>query len=263
MRSVSWSTDYHDVGGAVDVYGLDSYPGGLSCTNPDAGFELIRTYYQWFQNYSFTQPEYLPEFQGGYFQPWGGSFYDDCSSSLDPDFADVFYKNNVGSRVTLQSLYMAYGGTNWGYSATPVVYTSYDYDAPLRETREIRDKLKQTKLLGLFTRVSSDLLETDMVGNGTNYTSDASIFTWALRNPQTNAGFYVVSHDESTSRDTTEFNITVETSRGRSTFHSSISSFFIKKSCHRYYRYSECRTSWPPKQNHCHGLHVRKIKASI
>ena len=28
-RSISWSTDYEDVGGAVNVYGLDSYPGGL------------------------------------------------------------------------------------------------------------------------------------------------------------------------------------------------------------------------------------------
>ncbi|KAH8693577.1 putative beta-galactosidase [Talaromyces proteolyticus] len=214
MRSMSWSTDYKDIGGAVNVYGLDSYPGGLSCTNPNAGFELIRTYYQWFQNYSFTQPEYLPEFQGGYFTSWGGSFYDDCSSSLAPEFADVFYKNNIGSRVTLQSLYMAYGGTNWGYSATPVVYTSYDYDAPLRETREIRDKLKQTKLLALFTRVSSDLLMTEMTGNGTNYTSDLSIFTWALRNPQTNAGFYVVAQDDSASMDNVEFNITVETSAG-------------------------------------------------
>lgn len=32
MRSMSWSTDYQDVGGAVNMYGLDSYPGGLSCT---------------------------------------------------------------------------------------------------------------------------------------------------------------------------------------------------------------------------------------
>lgn len=28
-RSISWSTDYENVGGAVNVYGLDSYPGGL------------------------------------------------------------------------------------------------------------------------------------------------------------------------------------------------------------------------------------------
>lgn len=72
MRSVSWSTDYQDVGGAVNVYGLDSYPGGLSCTNVNSGFNVVRTYYQWFQNYSYTQPEYLPEFESGYFQPWGG-----------------------------------------------------------------------------------------------------------------------------------------------------------------------------------------------
>lgn len=27
----------------------------------------------------------------------------------------------------MQSFYMTYGGTNWGHSAAPVVYTSYDY----------------------------------------------------------------------------------------------------------------------------------------
>ena len=63
-RSMSWSTDYENVGGAVNVYGLDSYPGGLSCTNPDSGFNVVRNYYQWFQNYSYTQPENMPEFEG-------------------------------------------------------------------------------------------------------------------------------------------------------------------------------------------------------
>ncbi|CAI7652554.1 unnamed protein product [Penicillium manginii] len=214
MRSMSWSTDYQDVGGAVNVYGLDSYPGGLSCTNPDSGFNLVRTYYQWFQNYSYTQPEYLPEFEGGWFQPWGGYFYDTCAAEQSPEFADVYYKNNIGSRVTLQNLYMVFGGTNWGHSATPVVYTSYDYAAPLRETREVRDKLKQTKLLGLFTRVSGDLLMTEMEGNGTGYTSDASVFTWALRNPETEAGFYVLAHSKSSSRDVTTTSLNVNTTAG-------------------------------------------------
>lgn len=56
MRSQSWSVDYQDVGGAVDVYGLDSYPGGLSCTNPASGYTLVRTYYQckWFEIRSTT-----------------------------------------------------------------------------------------------------------------------------------------------------------------------------------------------------------------
>ena len=82
MRSVSWSTDYKNVGGAVNIYGLDSYPGGLSCINPNSGFNVVRTYYQWFQNYSYTQPEYMPEFEGGWFSAWGGgTFYDDVSAA--------------------------------------------------------------------------------------------------------------------------------------------------------------------------------------
>jgi hypothetical protein len=34
---------------------------------------------------------------------------------------------------------------------------------------QIWDKMYQTKLLGLFTRVSKDLLKTYMVGNGTGW----------------------------------------------------------------------------------------------
>lgn len=88
---------------------------------------------------------------------------------------------------------MAWGGTNWGHckfltsitndrnltprlAAAPVVYTSYDYAAPLRETRQIRDKLSQTKLIGLFTRVSTDLLKTNMIGNGTGYSVSTITF---------------------------------------------------------------------------------------
>ena len=125
MRSISWSTDYKNVGGAVDVYGLDSYPGGLSCTNLDSGFNLPRTYYQWFQNASYTQPAYIPEFEAGWFQPWGGYFYDQCQAEHSPEFADVFYKGVLGQRITMLNLYMAFGGTNWGHSAAPVVSTDY------------------------------------------------------------------------------------------------------------------------------------------
>ena len=64
----------------MNIYGLDSYPGALSCTNINSGFNVVRNYYQWFQNYSYTQPEFWPEFEAGWFQPWSGYFYDDCSA---------------------------------------------------------------------------------------------------------------------------------------------------------------------------------------
>ncbi|KAF2763002.1 beta-galactosidase precursor, partial [Pseudovirgaria hyperparasitica] len=216
MRAVSWSTDYNNVGGAVDVYGLDSYPGGLGCSdNLDTGFNLVRTYHQWFSNYSFTQPSYLAEFEGGYFQPWGGKVYDDCLAEHSTEFADVYYKSVIGQKTTLFNIYMAYGGTNWGSSAAPVVFTSYDYSAPLRETREIQDKFKHTRLISLFTRVSKDLLSTVMESNGTgNAVNTTAIFTWVLRNPSTSAGFYLAENNNSKSRATTNFAIQVKTTLG-------------------------------------------------
>lgn len=215
MRGQSWSTNYQNVGGAVDIYGLDSYAGGLSCSNIDTGFNVLRTYYQWFQNYSWTQPEFTPEFKGGWFQPWGGYFFDDCVSEHDTAYPDVFYKNNIAQKMTLQNMYMTYGGTNWGHLAAPVVYTSYDYGAPLRETREIWDKFKHIKLISLFTRVSEGLLNTDMESNGTgNAVNTTSIFTWVLRNPETSAGFYVTQHDNSRSRENTPFSLDLTTSEG-------------------------------------------------
>ncbi|PSN60780.1 hypothetical protein BS50DRAFT_578950 [Corynespora cassiicola Philippines] len=215
FRSKSWSTDYNNVGGAVNIYGLDSYPGGMSCTNLDTGFNLPRTYHQWFQEVSFTQPEYLPEFEGGWFQPWAGFFYDQCLAEQSPEFADVFYKGMVGQRVTLLNLYMAFGGTNWGHSAAPVVYTSYDYDAPLRETREVRDKFKQYKLLSLFTRVSKGLHNTVMESNGTqNAVNNPAIWTWVLKNRDTDGRFYLAENNNTRSRAVTDFAATVETSVG-------------------------------------------------
>ncbi|KAF2476740.1 uncharacterized protein BDR25DRAFT_375819 [Lindgomyces ingoldianus] len=218
MRSKSWSTDYNNVGGTVDVYGLDSYPGGLSCTNPDSGFNLPRTYYQWFQEVSFTQPESIPEFEGGWFQPWGGYFYDQCQAEKSPEFADVYYKGVIGQRITLLNLYMAFGGTNWGHSAAPVVYTSYDYDAPLRETREVSDKFKHFKLISLWTRVSTGLQKTVMESNGTgNVVNTSAIWTWVLRNPDTKAGFYLAENNSTKSRAVTNFAMTVNTSLGKIT----------------------------------------------
>jgi hypothetical protein len=98
------------------------------------------------------------------------------------------------------------------------VYTSYDYDAPLRETREVRDKFKQYKLLGLFTRVSKDLHNTVMESNGTgNAVSSQAIWTWIIKNPDTQARFYLAENNNTKSRAVTDFTIDVTTSAGQVT----------------------------------------------
>ncbi|KAG9247053.1 putative beta-galactosidase [Calycina marina] len=129
MRAQAWDTGYNKVGGAVNVYGIDSYPGGTSCTNINSEYSH------------------------------GGSFYDDCLGERDPGFSAIHYKNNIAQLTTLLSLYMAYGGTNWGDLAAPVVYTPHDYSAPLRETRQVQDKLHQGNLMALFSTILKDLLK--------------------------------------------------------------------------------------------------------
>lgn len=114
---------------------------------------------------------------------------------------------------------MTYGGTNWGSLPTTVVYTSYDYGAHLSEARIIRDKMRETKLLGLFLRVSEALRTTEMISNGTGMVTNASatIYGTHLRNLDVNTGFYWVVQDNTKSTTAATFNIVLKTSLGNVT----------------------------------------------
>lgn len=95
------------------------------------------------------------------------------------------------------------------------MYTSYDYDASIRETREIRDKYKQYKLISLFTRVSKGLHNTIMESNGTgNAVSTTDVFTWVLKSKDSNGRFYLTEKNDTRSRTVTDFSLTVDTSVG-------------------------------------------------
>lgn len=95
------------------------------------------------------------------------------------------------------------------------MYTSYDYDASIRETREVRDKYKQYKLIALFTRVSKGLHNTVMESNGTgNAVSTPEVFTWALKSKDSNARFYLTEKNDTRSRTVTDFSLNVNTSVG-------------------------------------------------
>lgn len=224
MNSKSWSMDYGaGVGGDVDIYGVDSYPACWSCnlaectsTNgPYVPFE-VAYYYEHFQQVSPTQPSFMPEFQGGSYNPWGGP-QGGCLNNSNQDFANLYYRHNIGERVTAMSLYMYYGGTSWGWFAAPVVATSYDYSAPISEDRSIGAKYYETKNLALFTRVAQDLTMTNRIANSTSYSTNAAITTTELRNPDTNAGFYVTMHANSSDPTPEAFQLKVSTSEGNFT----------------------------------------------
>ena len=58
--------------------------------------------------------------------------------------------------------------------------------------------MNEMRLQGLFLRVSRDLFSADLIANGTNYTTTTLIHTSELRNLETNAGFYVLRHNDAT-----------------------------------------------------------------
>ncbi|KAI0790316.1 glycoside hydrolase superfamily [Irpex lacteus] len=186
--------------GAVDIYGLDSYPQHFDCSNPTVWAPVTTNYHQYHETVNPSQPFYMPEFQGGSFDPWGGPGYDACEVLTGSDFMDVFYKWNWASNVKLISYYMLYGGTNWGGLAEP----AYDYGASIRENRALDTKFDELKH---FIGISTTGIP------GVNVSNPAAFVT-LLRNPDSGAGFYLVRQANSSSTDTISYSLTVPTSRG-------------------------------------------------
>lgn len=223
MNGFSWSKDFSNATGNVDVVGLDSYPSCWSCnlsecTGTNGEYVPYQTieYFTYFTIQSPSQPNFMPEFQGGSYNPWGGP-QGGCPTDIGADFANLFYRDLIYQQVTAISLYMLFGGTNWGHSACPVVATSYDYSSPVSENRQLWSKFYETKLIVLFTKVAHDLAYTERVGNGTMYTDNKKIRTAELRNPDTDSAFYVVLHETSSSGSTERFKLDVTTSEGNMT----------------------------------------------
>ncbi|PIL34787.1 hypothetical protein GSI_02574 [Ganoderma sinense ZZ0214-1] len=199
-----WS-DFINGTGAVDIYGLDSYPQGTTsaCLDP-TDWAPVTDYHSYHSSANPAQPFYMPEFQGGFFDFWGGPGYNACALLTEPAFQDVFYKQNWASNVKLISYYMFYGGTSWGGFPYPVVYTSYDYGAAIHETRALTDKYDELKRQGLFLRSSPEFRKTDWIGDTTTgipgvTLNGSAAFVTLLKNPDTGTQFFVARQANSTS----------------------------------------------------------------
>ena len=190
--------------GELDVDGPDSYPQGFNCSNPTKWNGVPDISY----DHPAGKPLYSPEFQGGAFDPWGGPGYDKCAQLINDQFADVFYKQNIAVGATAQSFYMTYGGTNWGWLGMPENYTSYDYGAAIRETRQLDPKYYEDKLIGYMTQSVAPLTKTDRI----NVTApdNSAIVDTARMNPDTKTQFHVLRHANSTSTNTDTTHISID-----------------------------------------------------
>ncbi|KAJ7092896.1 glycoside hydrolase family 35 protein [Mycena belliarum] len=204
--------------GAVDLYGMDSYPQRFDCSHPDVWRPVVANYHEYHARVNPAQPWYIPEFQAGSFDAWGPAApgYAPCAELTGPGFQSVFNLQLWASNAKLINYYMLYGGTSWGGLPFPGVYTSYDYGAPITESRALTSKYDELKLQGLFLRSSPDFAKTDWVAEsrtGLSACANDAVFVTLLRNPDTRAGFYIVRQNDSTSTATVDFTLSVDTAQ--------------------------------------------------
>jgi beta-galactosidase len=189
----------------LDIDGPDSYPQGFNCSDPGHWNGLGDV--SW--GHKPGEPLYIPEFQGGAFDPWGGVGYDKCRELTNGDWEKAAYENNIGIGATMQSFYMTYGGTNWGWLASPGnVYTSYDYGAPIKEDRELTDKYYVDKRLGYLVNSVHSLAKTDAVADAPA-PAESAVSQQTRRNPDDGTTFRIVRHKDvnDTSTLTTHLNL--------------------------------------------------------
>ena len=202
--------------GNVDIYGHDSYPLGFDCANPTRWpqGQLPTNFRTLHLQQSPSTPYSLVEFQGGSFDPWGGSGFASCTALLNEQFERVFYKNDFSFGVTIFNIYMTYGGTNWGNLGHPGGYTSYDYGAVIAEDRTItREKYSEAKLEANFLKASpAYLVATPMNGSNGSFVDTDLIATTAIIARAT--GFYIIRHAYYNSTDSTDYRLAVPTSKG-------------------------------------------------
>jgi beta-galactosidase GanA len=223
------------VEGPADLYAFDGYPGG-TCTvggkptrgsaAPDWGFYGPGGA-RGGASASPDTPGFLAEFGGGWFDYWGSNGGYECNAiQRGKRFQRVFYGTNLANGIGIQSFYMGFGGTSWGWLPAPVVFTSYDYGAAISETREVRPKAEELKQLGGLIQAVPDLA--GMIPAGPVQISSDRIQVYHNRNPETDARFLMVTHKPSNGTSEDRFTVTADLPDGRYTLPLQLNGFDAK-----------------------------------
>ena len=107
-------------------------------------------------------PVFYPELQAGWYDGWGGTGYAQLRERLGADAIDATTKAALAARGTLWNYYVFCGGVTFGYLASPDVYSSYDYGAPIGESGATDARYEAVRNLNRFlAEHEADLAETD------------------------------------------------------------------------------------------------------
>jgi len=193
---------FGDYASVVDVSAKDGYPAGFDSRRPWTVATIARTvdrYERAFRDEAGQRhvPFFVAEFQGGAFDNYGGEGYQACYDWLGADFVAPAYKSLLSEGAAGVNTYMFYGGTNWGYLPDNLVYTSYDYGAPIREWLGLGPRYDATKRVMFFASAAGPHLavtdrRTDLVRS-----SDPALLHRVRVNPESGATFvYLRNEDE-------------------------------------------------------------------
>jgi beta-galactosidase GanA len=153
--------------GPTDLYAFDGYPGGVCDVHATPGTPAPAPDWGIYgKNFpkvgslaSPNTPGFVAEIGAGWFDYWGSNGTYECTAQRQgPGYQRVFYGSSLINALTIHSIYMAYGGTSWGWQPGPIVYTSYDYGAPISEARVMRDKALVLKQMGGFVQAATPVL---------------------------------------------------------------------------------------------------------
>ncbi|MGW3412544.1 beta-galactosidase [Streptomyces sp. NPDC000888] len=197
-RNGHWAPGTFDTGGEKGryLYGFDGYPSPFK-PPPDWGYFGVGGT-KGGSTASPRTPGFVPEFGGGWFDPWGGvEFgglgYAESARTRDAAYERRFYLTNLANGIKIHNVYMTFGGTSWGWLPAPIVYTSYDYGAALDEARRPTPKLIPMHQIGQLLRSVPDLAKLDRAKALAG--TDPQVKVYPLVNPDTGAHFYVVRND--------------------------------------------------------------------
>jgi beta-galactosidase GanA len=144
---------------AVDMYAFDAYTGGPCPSAGDIGPAPTVADFGLYGSGGATggssaspnTPGFVAEYGNGWFDYWGSSGTYACTAERQGNgYERVAYGTNIINGLSLQSFYMTFGGTSWGWLPAAVVYSSYDYGSAIDEARQQRPKMLAMKQMGFM-----------------------------------------------------------------------------------------------------------------
>ncbi|SER73186.1 glycoside hydrolase family 35 protein [Sphingobium sp. YR768] len=238
-RNGYWTPDSSKIDKVVtgpnDMYAFDGYPGGTCTVEGKPTRDVAAPDWGYYgpggakggASASPDTPGFLAEFGGGWFDYWGSNGGYECNAiQRGKRFQRVFYGTNLANGIGIQSFYMTYGGTSWGWLPAPVVFTSYDYGSAISEPRELREKAAEMKQLGGLIASVPDLA--GMVPAGPVAISSPDIQIYHNKSPETDARFLMVTHKPSNGQTNDAFRFTADLPDGRYTVPMQLNGFDAK-----------------------------------